>query len=278
MRWMMAIFGSAALACVAAGCIAKPGENAEPSKKATPVTWDDQSDMDWLHRQQFKTRMRSMWIGANRIVSAGRGDKRPAYDEIWASAADIRDRAAETRDHWQAIADHLGELKFAVEDDDRIGAAVEFRAAGISCDRCHMANWSPAYLHVTEGVVGAWLKNDTTPPEHDEVDPDVPPATPHRVLMQEFWRDYLVAKSDLEAWDKPNLLRMAGVMEAQAAAQAKLWGTVAEQAGVLASLAEAEKRDGMQEAYQTMANTCAACHAAFAGAERTIMNPMPWDK
>lgn len=275
MRIVSAVLAVLTVVCAIAACT--PAGNQTPVPKGPPAVWDDQSDPDWRHRSQFKASMRHMWIAANRIVSAGRGDKRPNYDEIWPAAADIARRARMAHNFWSEIARTVDNLALALDDDDRPGANDEFRALSAACDGCHLATWSPTYLHITPNTVEAWKQNRIKLGMEMEHFDNPPPEIPNRVLMQKLWKQYQAAQVALQDWKKPQVKSELVPVAEAARAQAQLWGQVADNAAQLAELARAQKRAGMPEAYANMSAACRACHAAWAGPERPIHNPMPWD-
>src|SRR5690606_19552455 len=163
------------LLCFTALALAACVKSADPAPtpggaEGKPPSWDDQSDRDWLYRSQFKTHMRHLWINSNRVASAGRGSAEPTWHEIRAGAEDIRNRARMLGGYWQQLRESTETMLECVEDEDRFGATLEFRELGAACDGCHMATWSPAYLHVTNKVVQGWLANKPTPHGVEEVD------------------------------------------------------------------------------------------------------------
>lgn len=275
-RLIASAFAGLALAFAAAAC-GGANDNQPEAAPAKPVSWDDQSNVNWRYNSQFKSSMRHMWIDANRIVSAGRGEKRPTYDEIWAAAGDIGRRARMGNNFWSTIVKTTKDLQAAMEDDDRPGAADEFRALGVACDGCHMATWSPAYLHVTLANIDAWKANRIKLGLEMEEGLEPPPEIPNRVLMQGLWKNYQAAQLALQDWKKPQVTSELNQIATVAADQALLWKQVMENADTLVELARAQKRAGMKEAYTAMTNACRGCHAAHAGPERPIHNPMPWD-
>jgi cytochrome c556 len=247
---------------------------AEP--EPLPPSWDDQSDRNWLYRSQYKTHMRHMWINANRIVSAGRGDEQPAWPEIWASAEDIQRRAALLGGFWRDLDHRAAGMLEAIEDGDNFGAYAEFRALGAACDGCHMATWSPAYMHVTVDVMDGWLKNKPTPHGVEEVDLNPPPAIPNREVMKQLWDAYYLVELRRELWQVEDLRKNLGRMTPEFKQRAELWRQVEQNAARLVMLARDFKRDGMQQAYTAMTNACLSCHAQHAGEAREILIPMPW--
>ncbi len=267
-----------AVTCAVASCTGRSESNNEPvAPVAKPPSWDDQSDNLWPYRSQFKAHMRHLWLDANRLVSAGRGDARPTFNEIYASAADISRRAGLMHGFWKGIADHAQMLQMAVEDDDRPGATEEMRELGLSCDGCHMATWSPAYLHVTLHTIDAWKANQIKLGMEMETDKEPPPEIPNRVVMQSMWKQFQAAESALKAWNKAEALRQVEQISGMAKTRAALWRTVQENADALVELARAERKQGLSQAYTDMTAACRTCHAAFAGPERPVHNPMPWD-
>lgn len=271
-----------ALAALAAGfviaaCTPLAQDNQPGKKKGPPPSWDDQSDTDWLYRSQFKSSMRHMWIDANRIVSAGRGDARPNYEEIWGSAEDIARRAKQGYNFWSSIAKTVDALHLAMDDDDRPGANDEFRALGVTCDGCHMAAWSPAYLHVTLDHMEKWKQNRIKLGLEMEKDKEPPPEIPHRVFMQKLWEQYQAAQLAMQDWKKAEAKAETLKIAEAAKVQMVYWQQVLVSAEKLVELAKAQKKAGMADSYTAMITTCRACHAAFAGPERPVHNPMPWD-
>lgn len=276
------LFAIAFATCLVGVAACGSGDN-EPSNTPTnadtpeiPVSWDDQSDRDWLHRSQFKTHMRHMWVDSNRIVSAGRGDMEPTWEEISAAAGDIQWRAELMGKFWSSIDGHIQEALFCVDDEDRIGVTSELTAMSNDCDSCHMASWSPAYLHVTGSIVDGWLKN--LPSEHDvnEVDPNPPPLIKNRDSMQQLWHNLRMAKLRLRNWQVEDLQEELSEMAPLVATRVKRWKDVAEQAARIVELASSRQADGMKAAYTQMTDTCLRCHAELVGT-REILVPMPWD-
>ena len=269
-----------ALACaIIASCVARPDDGNAPAK---PVRneHDEQANREWLDRNQLKTLMRHMWIDSNRIWSATQGDARPPYDEVWAAAEDIRRRASDMHRHWDQIHTHLEEVLVCAEEDDRIGAAYELRTAGAGCDGCHMAVWSPAYLHVTNGVVDAWLKGMPTPMEEDEMTRTPPPDLPFRRVMQQLWGNYQSVRTAIATWDLPTIKSETPKMIEVARKNSIWWKGVVTEAETMIRYAQAEKREdangSLKDAYVRMTGICAACHAQTVGEVREIMNPIPW--
>lgn len=278
MRAMTAALGLAACLCMIAACGGSNAENVPaPVALTKPPSWDDQGDRDWLYRMQFKDHMRHMWIDANRIASAGRGDKQPNYDEIWAGAADIAQRSALMQRYWEGVRDGIKEAALALEDDDRAGVARNVRSAGLACDGCHMATWSPAYLHVTNSVLDAWVANRETPADHLETDKNPPPEIPARRVMAELWKHLQAAQVAVKAWDKPALEAAFKEIEGPAGSGAAMWKKVHDNAAIIEAAALARKRDGMAAAYTAMRATCMACHVANAGSDRPILTPLAWE-
>ena len=274
-------FGLIAVLCFAvAACVARDDE---PTNKAptadtaeAPVSWDDQSNRDWLHRSQFKAHMRHMWIDSNRIVSAGRGDMEPTWEEISAAAGDIQWRAELMANFWSEIAEHVQEALLCIEDEDRVGITNELNGLSNSCDACHMASWSPAYLHVTGSIVDGWLKN--LPSEHDvnEVDDNPPPPIANRDSMQQLWHNLRMAKLRLRNWQVEDLQEELNEMAPIVTTRVERWKGVAKQAATIVKLASSRQSDGMKSAYTDMTHTCLTCHAELVGT-REILVPMPWD-
>jgi len=277
-RYVALLSATLAMAFAIAAC--GPGANEvanAPANTAKPPSWDDQSETNWLYRSQFKSNMRHMWIDANRIVSAGRGDKRPTYDEIWAGAEDILRRARGGLNFWSTIVKQTEMLQMAMDDDDRPGATEEFRALGMACDGCHMATWSPAYLHVTLHNLEAWQNNRIKLGMEMEKDDNPPPEIPHRVLMQKMWKQYQAAQLALQDWKKPQVTAETRQIAEAAKSQVAMLKMVVDGAEKLLELAKAQKSAGLADAYNTMIGGCQSCHAANAGAPRPILNPMPWE-
>jgi cytochrome c556 len=221
--------------------------------------------------------MRHMWIDANRIASAGRGDKQPNFDEIWAGAADIARRSGLMQGYWEGVRNGVQSALLALEDSDRIGAADGVRAAGLSCDGCHMATWSPAYLHVTGKVVDAWAAGKDTPPDHLESDSNPPPEIPARRVMADLWKHLQAAQQAVKAWDQPALEAALKEIERPAGSGAAYFKTVNENAAKLETAARMRKVDGMREAYTAMRAACVSCHATNAGPARAILTPLSWE-
>jgi hypothetical protein len=254
----------------------EPGNTPEPAAEKPPVNWDDQSDLDWLHRSQFKTNMRHMWIDSNRIVSAGRGDMEPTWGEIMAGAMDIQTRANLIGGYWAKIQKHTEEALVCAEDEDRIGVTYELAGLNEACDGCHMISWSPAYLHVNDDVVNGWLKGEDT--AHDVMIGQAvpPPEIANRRSMKDLWFHLEMAELRLEKWLVDDLRTELNAILPEAKLRAERWKKVADNAGKLVELASARKREGMKDAYTEMTNTCLECHAQIVGG-RKILIPMKWD-
>jgi hypothetical protein len=258
-------------------CVAKDGENpAEPSVEIPP-SWDDQGDSDWIYRNQFKGHMRHLWLDCNRVVSAGRGDMRPTYVEIRASAADIRERAELMGGYWDKLAAQAEEMQWILEDEDRIGATQTLKAIGAACDGCHMASWSPAYLHITTNTLQAWLDNRPTPHGEDENDANPPPTNPNRKSMQLLWRDYQSLENGIEAWDIVLAQESIEMLLPEFKARADAWTRVAELAGKIEQSAADEDADALSQPYSELRSQCITCHARLVEDERAVLNPMSWD-
>jgi cytochrome c556 len=262
-----------AIGCALLAC----GKADAPAETAPAPSWDDQSDRDWLYRSQYKTHMRHMWIDANRIVSAGRGDAEPMWAEIWAGAEDIQRRAKLLGDFWRDLDERATNILEAIEDEDRFGAAEEFRALGAACDGCHMVTWSPAYLHVTVDVMDGWLKNKPTPHGVEEIDLNPPPAIPNREVMKKLWEAYYRVELRLELWQIEDLRKQLGVMQPEFKQRTVFWKQVEDNAARIVALAKQFNREGMPQAYTAMTNACLSCHAQHAGQAREILIPMPWE-
>ena len=274
------ITGMLTVCCAVIGCGSGNTDNAPPANappEKTPIGWDDQSDHDWLHRSQFKQHMRHMWIDCNRIVSAGRGELEPTWHEIRASAADIHRRAGDFAGFWAEIDDAGGAVLACIEDDDRIGATREFQRLGAACDGCHMASWSPTYMHVTGVEIGNWNSNKPTVPGREIVQAEPPPAIPNRESMKTLFFNYQMAEARLHKWETAGVKESMPPIRTEAAKRAERWRTVESNAGKLVEAAKRRKRDGLKEAYEAMTYTCLQCHTEQAGGIREIMIPMPWD-
>lgn len=262
-------------ACLLAACGAADNTDNRPGKPA--VSLDDQSDRDWRFRSQYKAHMRHLWIDCNRVAGAGRGELEPTWHEIRASATDIAARAKLLGGYWADIEAGCATVVECAEDEDRIGASDELKALGAACDGCHLATWSPAYLHVTLDTMERWLKNQ--PAEHGvgEVDAEPPPAIPNREVMKELWFHLQMAEMRVEQWQQEDLKSELEKIRTVASQRAHLWRTVGENAATLVKLSTSRKRDGMKEAYLAMTSGCTACHAQNAGGQRPIMAPMAWE-
>ncbi|MCC6465040.1 MAG: hypothetical protein IT463_06840 [Planctomycetes bacterium] len=265
-----------AVAMTACGQGDNPGNTAA---KGPPLSWDDQAADNWHHSSQFKTNMRFMWIGANRIVSAGRGDKKPTYDEIWTGAADVSRRAGLYLNYWKAIQESHQNLMLALDDDDRPNATDEFRNFAQACDGCHFQSWSPAYLHVTKGIMDGWTENKTTPPGLDmnEVDTEPPPSIPNREKMQALVKAYNNGKVHIEDWNKDGIRRAMADVPALVDMRVQHWQGVKDNADKIYDLARASKREGLKEAYEAMTGFCNSCHAQLVSGQRKYLAPMAWD-
>jgi cytochrome c556 len=267
---------SAVLGC--GGGVDVGNANSEtPSSNKPPVGWDDQSDHDWLYRSQYKQHMRHMWIDCNRVVSAGRGDLEPTWHEIDASGADIRRRAEDFAGFWAEIDAAGGAILEAVDEDDRLSARREYQRMGAACDGCHMASWSPTYLHVTSEEISNWRSNKPSTPGMTIAQAEPPPAIPNREAMKTLFFNYQMVELRLQKWEIEDLKKSMAPVRAEAAKRAERWKTVADQAGVLVDLARKRKREGLKDAYEKMTYTCLQCHTEYAGPIRDIMIPMPWE-
>jgi cytochrome c556 len=274
--------GVLAMAFAVLGC-GGGGDNVDntsagtPGPSKPPIGWDDQGDHDWLHRSQFKQHMRHLWIDCNRIVSAGRGDLEPTWYEIHSAAADIKRRAEDFAGFWAEIDDAGGKVLECVEDEDRVGATREFQRLGSACDDCHMASWSPTYLHVTSEEIANWNSNKPSTPGMSIEQKDPPPAIPNRESMKTLFFHYQMAELRLKKWELADLQTELGKIRPEAAKRAERWKTVADEAGRLVEAAKKRKRDGMKDAYERMTYACLQCHTEYAGPIRDIMIPMPWN-
>ena len=260
--------------CLLVACGA--GDNTDQPPAMPAASLDDQSDRDWRFRSQYKAHMRHLWIDCNRIAGAGRGELEPSWHEIRSSATDIAARAKLLGGYWADIEARCATVVECAEDDDRIGASDELKALGAACDGCHLATWSPAFLHVTLDTMDGWLKNQTAKPGVGEVDAEPPPAIPNREAMKELWFHLQMAEMRVEQWQREDLKSELEKIRSVAAQRAHLWNTVGDNAALLQKLSTSRKRDGMKEAYLAMTSGCAACHAQNAGGERPIMAPMAW--
>ena len=258
------------------------GNDAAPDNSAVgveeiPPSWDDQSNHDWIYRNQYKQHMRHLWLDCNRVVSAGRGDLEPTWIEISGAAADIQRRAELMGGFWSDILAAGEEIEYCLEDEDRMGASAEFTKLGAACDGCHMATWSPAYLHVTKGTVDRWLNNLPTAHNVNETDKNPPPAVPNREVMKKLNFHYQMATMRLEQWQPEDLNKSLAEILPEAKTRAERWKAVADSAKKLVDLANRRKRDGMKEAYGELTQSCLACHGANTGGMREILIPMTWD-
>jgi hypothetical protein len=265
----------AVLGCGGGGDNTAPPPDNTPAKP--PVNWDDQADHDWVHRSQYKQHMRHLWIDCNRIVSAGRGDLEPTWHEILASASDIKRRAEDFAEFWSEIDESGGGILECVEDEDRIGATREYQRMGAACDACHMATWSPMYLHITSEEMANWNNNKPSHPGTMIEQENPPPTLPNREAMKTLFFNYRMVELKLQNWAPEEVKEYMTPLRAEAAKRAQRWKTVAEQAGVIAGAAKSRKRDGMKEAYGTLTLACLQCHSENVGPMREIMIPMPWD-
>lgn len=259
-----------------AGCVAKDDAPPPPENRIA-ATLDSQDDTDWIYRNQFKSHMRHMWIDSNIIVSAGRGELRPTFFEIRPAAADIRARAELMGGYWRTLREQAEEMEWILEDEDRIGATESLRTIGAACDGCHIATWSPAYLHVTTNTLEHWIGNRPTPHGEDEKDAEPPPPVPNRVLMQRLWRDYQSLENGIESWDVVLAQESVNLLLPEIEIRERAWTQIAALAGEIEQAAKEEDANALKEPYLKMASHCAACHARLAGGDRKILNPMPWD-
>lgn len=200
----------------------------------------------------------------------------PTWHEIRAAAADIQTRAAMFGGHWSDILANADEALICIEDEDRVGITNAMAGVSNGCDACHMASWSPAYLHVTNGIIDGWLKGKPTKTGVNEQDAEPAPEIANRRVMQELWFRYLAAESHLRSWELQGLSKELGMIQPEAKERAKRWARVAEQADLLSNLAASRKLEGMKEAYKEMTQTCLSCHARNVGG-REILIPMAWD-
>jgi hypothetical protein len=272
------ITGLLAVCFVVLGC-GGAGNDAEPPPppEKPPIAWDDQADHDWVHRSQYKQHMRHLWIDCNRIVSAGRGEMEPTWHEIHSAAADIQRRAGDFAEFWAEIDDSGGVILECVEDEDRIGATREYQRMGAACDGCHLATWSPTYMHVTTEEMENWNNNKPSTPGMMIEMADPPPAIPNREAMKTLFFNYRMVELRLQKWEPEDLKKSMEPLRAEAAKRAARWKAVADEAGKLVEAAKKRKRDGMKEAYNKLTLTCLQCHTENAGPIREIMIPMPWD-
>lgn len=268
-----------AIICGVIGCSGgnDPAPGNEPVVETIPPSWDDQSYRDWIYRNQYKQHMRHLWLGCNRVVSAGRGDLEPTWVEIVGSAGDIQRRAEMFEGFWQTIFASGEEIQYCLDDQDRMGAAAEFTKLGDACDGCHMATWSPAYLHVTKGTIDRWLNNLPTAHNVSEMDNNPPPAVPNREAMKKLNFHYLMSTQWLEGWKVEDMKKSLDQITPEAETRSRLWNAVATNAKKIVDLAQRRKREGLEEAYNAMTHACLTCHASNAGGEREILIPMPWN-
>ncbi|MBZ0136684.1 MAG: hypothetical protein K8I27_09955 [Planctomycetes bacterium] len=273
------LFCALAVACFLVACGADNTSSGNDGTDVAPMppSWDNQTDRDWLYRNQYKQHMRHLWIDCNRVVSAGRGDLEPTWVEIIGAAADVQRRASIMGGFWSDIVAAGEEIEYCLDDQDRMGTAAEFTKLGAACDGCHMATWSPAYLHVTNGTVDGWLNNRVTKHNVNEQDNNPPPTLPNREAMKKLFFHYSMAQMRLEQWQPEDMKTSIGKILEEARVRSERWGTVATEAGKIVELANARKREGMKEAYGVMTEACLTCHGLQAGAAREILIPMPWD-
>lgn len=257
-----------------------PGDSYTPDNSPaseTPVSWDEQSDSNWIHRSQYKTNMRHMWVDANRIVSSGSGDMVPNWAEVQTFSSDIRWRAENYSKHWQDLLDETEAGLFAVEDEDRIELSGQVDAIGITCDSCHTASWSPWYLRVNEGILDKWKQDVNTPNMVADDDPNPPPQIHHRKEMHVLCDLEIEIRRARDEWDLPAMESSLQSIKQIAAARAALWRTVVTESNTIEVLARAKKSEGMKEAYGRMRNACITCHAMQVGEVREVHNPISWD-
>jgi cytochrome c556 len=271
------VFAALAALCAVVSCGNSGNGNAPAPDAAPPASWDDQSNREWRHRSQYKTHMRHMWIDSNRIVTAGRGDAVPSWAEIWSAAEDIGRRATLIGGFWRDVDERSATILECAQERDRIGAAEEFRALGAACDGCHMATWSPAYMHVTDHILDGWLQNNPTTGVPEEMDKNPPPLIPNRTAMQKLYFDYQVLELHIESWRVEKMPENINAMREQAQKRAERWEGIAAKAKELVGLAKDKKREGMREAYSAMTAYCLNCHGEYVAEPRTILIPMPWD-
>lgn len=284
------VFGFAALVCGGVGFAGayigrlEPKPEPEPQKPTGPMPfWDDQGDMMWLYRNQYKTTMRMMWIDCAKIVSNGRGDAEPSWDLVEAYAKDISRRAERIGARWEQLVKGSEDFLAAVADEDWLLVSAESSAFSKSCDDCHLETWSPVYQHAPKKVVEGWLNNDFSH-AHQELDEgDPPPATKMREKMQAFVKHHDTAIA--AAANKNGKLvteHVTPVLEA-AKDQARRWNHLKEAANALATAAADRERVKLRGLYRDMASHCNQCHYEVADfvdpktPPRRIWMPIAWD-
>ena len=252
------LFCALAIVCGVIGCSDETPVGNEPVVEPIPASWDDQSDRDWLYRNQYKQHMRHLWIDSNRVVSAGRGDLEPTWVEIVGAASDIQRRAEMMGGFWSQIVAAGEEIEFCLEDQDRMGTSAEFKALGAACDGCHMATWSPAYLHVTSGTVDRWLDNRLTKHDVNEMDNNPPPTIPNREAMKALFFHYNMMSMRIEQWQPDKMKESLDLILSEARIRVERWKTVASNAAKLVDLANSSHVPSTKVAPPSIATSSSA--------------------
>ncbi|MCC6573027.1 MAG: hypothetical protein IT462_04475 [Planctomycetes bacterium] len=287
------VAGIAAVLCGAMGFagawtgrfVLQPQPEPQPPKPTGPSPfWDDQGDMLWLYRNQYKTTMRMMWIDCAKVVTNGRGDAEPVWDLVEAYAKDISRRAERIGARWEQQVKTCNDFLSAVADADWLLASVEGAAFSKACDDCHLETWSPVYQHATKKIVEGWVDNKF-PHAHDlELDEGAPPpATKMREKMQALLKYHDAAEAAATAKDAKAVTANLKLVLEVAEDQARRWNNLKVGADALATAAAEHERKELRGKYRDMASHCNQCHYEVADfvdpatPPRRIWMPIAWD-
>ncbi len=275
-----------------------------------PQVWDAQENRDWLYAMPYKANMRHMWIDCNRLVSAGRGDKKTEFAEIYTASRDIAQRSGNYASLWEETATRYQELMECEEDlrsDDWIIFDVNVQIAWNTCNTCHLSAWSPHYLHVTEGAINAWTSDKLTPHEGNIQIKTPPPEIQNRRSMKALLDAFaLIDECNLKKDPKyvDQMLEGCKTIFQIASSRATYWRAIQKSALEMTLYSDAsvdldegeldlemyasleldpdelygKDIDKVREAYGKMITQCKACHATQAGGEREVMTPLSWNK
>lgn len=272
--------------------------NSEPEPKPLPKTpdeiegrkpqvWDDQENRDWLFAMPFKADMRHMWIDSNRIVSAGRGDRKTDFSAIYTASSDIAQRSGNYAKLWEDAAQRYQNLMECEEDlraGDWISFDVDVQIAWNACNTCHLSAWSPHYLHVTEGSITAWTSDKLTPLEGNIETDSPPPEIQNRRTMHSLIDAFsLIDKCNLKKDPKyvDQMVEGCKTIIRIATQRGKFWRAINESAMLMKLNSDPDETkdvDKVQSAYVQMVAQCRTCHATQASGERKIMTPLSWEK
>ena len=253
------------------------GEEPPESTTNPPPSWFDQSQSDWLYHSLFKMNMRMLWIDCNRVVSAAKGDGQIAFDEIEVSALGIQRRASELASFWKGVNTSLDEVHEASLDKDWLLTYEEYKGLWNACNDCHRYTWSPAYSHVTDAMLEAWLQGKHRPEMENEVDATPAPMIPNRKIMQDMNVTTYGLEKGIATRDTTRIEFEIKKLRIEVNNRIKYWGSIAEGASKMLTLAQNNESQGMKQLYSRMTSNCAACHAQTVGEVRTIMHPMNWE-